>query len=166
MKIIGVTITDRGSAIVAVDRGEGDALLVTAIERLPFNLAAVTARVRELDDPAVRFVIDAEGLGSALWGVLGKPEDTERWQLYTGRGLERQALVDELLVATQEGRFHFAPKLAEQDPMTKALLGYHRQVREDGVVGSELVVALLLALITPEPEFVSVYTAERGLIEI
>lgn len=167
MRHIGVVITDRGSAIVAVDRGEGDALLVTAIERLPFSLAAVTARVRELDDPAVRFVIDAEGLGSALWGVLGRPEDAEHWALYSGRGLERQALVDELLVATQEGRFHFAPGLAVQDAMTRALLGYHRQVREDGVVGSELVVALLLALIPPEPAFVSAYEREdRGFLEV
>ena len=30
--------------------------------------------------------------------------------------------------------------------MSKALLGYRRQVREDGLIGSELVVALLLAL--------------------
>ena len=74
--------------------------------------------------------------------------------LYTGRGLERQALVDELLVAMQEDRFHFAAGLAEQEAMTKALLGYRRQVREDGLIGSELVVALLLALIPPPPVFV------------
>jgi hypothetical protein len=38
--------------------------------------------------------------------------------------------------------------------MSKALLGYRRQVREDGLIGSELVVALLLALIPPPPEVV------------
>jgi hypothetical protein len=82
-------------------------------------------------------------------GHLGRPDDEQHWALYAGRGLERQSLVDELLVAMQEGRFHFAPGLAEQEAMSKALLGYRRQVREDGLIGSELVVALLLALIPP-----------------
>jgi len=43
-----------------------------------------------------------------------------------------------------------APGLAEQEAMTKALASYRRQVRDDGVIGSELVVALLLALM-PTP---------------
>ena len=131
-KHVGVVITDRGSAIVTVERSRDSALLVTGIERLPFDLGPVTDRVRALDDPEVRFVIDGEGLGSALWAVLGSPKDAHRWMLYGGRGLERQALVDELLVAMQEERFHFAPELAEQEAMSKALLSYRRQVREDG----------------------------------
>jgi hypothetical protein len=151
MKHIGIVVADRGSAIVAVERDDDDALLVTGIERLPFDLAAVTDRVRALADPEARYIVDAEGLGNALWAVLGRSEDTEHWQLYTGRGLERQALVDELLVAMQEDRFHFASGLLEQEAMSKALLGYRRQVREDGLIGSELVVALLLALIPPPP---------------
>lgn len=146
---IGVVVADRGAAIVTVKRSPEDALLVTAIERLPFDLAAVTDRVRALEDPEARFVIDAEGLGSALWGVLGRPDDPEHWQLYSGRGLERQALVDELLVAIEQGRFRFAAALPEQPAMSKALAGYRRQVREDGLIGSELVVALLLAIIPP-----------------
>ena len=151
---VGITVAERGSAIVAVDRGSDDALLVVGIERLPFSLAAVTERVRALDDPEARFIVDAEGLGSALWAVLGRPAERKRWQLYSGRGLERQALVDELLVAMQEERFHFAPGLAEQGAMSKALLSYRRQVREDGLIGSELVVALLLALIPPHVPYV------------
>ena len=150
MKSIGIVIADHGSAIVTLERNAENALLVTAIERLPFSLAAVTDRVRGLD-PEARVTIDAEGLGSALWAVLGHPDDPEHWSLYTGRGLERQALVDELLVAVEEDRFHFAPALAEQEAMSKALVGYHRQVREDGLIGSELVVALLLACIPPPP---------------
>ena len=166
MKHVGITVTDRGSAIVTVDRSPENALLVTAIERLPFSLAAVTDRVRALEDPAARFVIDAEGLGSALWALMGHPDEPERWTLYSGRGIERQALVDELLVAMQEDRFHFAPGLAEQAAMSKALLSYRRQVREDGLIGSELVVALLLALIPPPEPYVSVYEREeRGLLE-
>ena len=151
---VGITVTERGSAIVAVDRGADDALLVVGIERLPFSLAAVTERVRALDDPETRVIVDAEGLGTALWAVLGRPADAHHWQLYAGRGFDRQALVDELLVAMQEGRFHFAPGLAEQAAMSKALLSYRRQVREDGVIGSEIVVALLLALIPPPVTYV------------
>ena len=154
MKHLGIVIADRGSAIVTVERSQDDALLVAGIERLPFSLAAVTDRVRALDDPEARTIIDAEGLGNALWAVLGRPEDTDHWALYTGRGLERQALVDELLVAMQEDRFHFASGLVEQEAMSKALLGHRRQVREDGLIGSELVVALLLALMPPPPVFV------------
>jgi hypothetical protein len=153
MKHVGIVIADRGAAIVQVERSPEDALVVTGIERLPFSLAAVTDRVRGLEDPEARFIVDAEGLGSALWAVLGRPDDEQHWLLYTGRGLERQALVDELLVATQEDRFHFAAGLAEQEAMTKALVGYRRQVREDGLIGSELVVALLLALIPPVPPY-------------
>ena len=146
-KHFGITIAERGSAIVAVDRGADDGLLVVGIERLPFSLAAVTERVRALDDPEARFVVDAEGLGSALWSALGSPKDARRWSLYAGRGFDRQALADGLLVAMLEGRFHFAAGLAEQEAMSKALAGYRRQVREDGELGSELVVALCLALI-------------------
>jgi hypothetical protein len=161
MKHVGIVVADRGSALVHVEHADDDELLVTAIERLPFDLSTVADRVAELDDELaeVLFVIDAEGLGAALWSVIGPPDDTDRWLLYGGRGTERQALVDRLLVAVHEGKFHFAPNLAEQAPMTKALQGYRRQVREDGVVGSELVVALLLALlpapVPPNPPLVA-----------
>jgi hypothetical protein len=152
MRSYGIVIAERGAAIVTVERDEDAALLVTGIERLPFDLGAVTERVRELDAGALH-IVDAEGLGSALWAVLGRPDDPDHWMLYSGRGIERQALVDELLVAMEEERFHFAPALAEQEAMSRALLGYRRQVREDGLIGSELVVALLLALIPPPPVF-------------
>jgi hypothetical protein len=100
-------------------------------------------------EPETQVTIDHEGLGTALWIFLGRP--ARPWQLYTGRGLDRQQLVDRLLVAIQGDRFHFAPGLAEQDAMTKAMVSYRRQVREDGLIGSELVVALLLALTPPPP---------------
>ena len=131
MRHIGIVIADRGSAIVTVERGDDDALLVTGIERLPFDLSAVTERVRALTVPDDRYVIDGEGLGGALWAVLGHEHDRD-WTLYTGRGLERQALVDDLLVAVQEDRFRFAAGLDEQEAMSKALVGYRRQVRDDG----------------------------------
>lgn len=150
MNSIGVVIVDRGAAVVTVERDQANELLCTNIERLPFDLAAVSGRVQSVDTDT-RVVIDAEGLGSALWGVLGRPAKDRRFTLYAGRGVERQALVDELLVAVQEGRFHFAPDLAEQPAMSKALVSYRREVKADGFIGSELVVALLLA-ITPPPK--------------
>ena len=153
MKHVGVVIADRGSAIVSVERSPDNALLVTGIERLAFDLGPVTERIWAFAEPDARFVVDAEGLGSALWAVLGPPRDKHHWTLYTGRGFERQALVDELLVAMQQERFHFAPRLAEQEAMGKALQSYRRQVREDGVIGSELVVALLLAIIPPPRKY-------------
>ena len=151
MKHIGVTIASSGAAIIHVDHGADDALLVTAVERLPFDLAAVANRVRQLDDEfaEVRFVVDSEGVGAALWAALGPPKDARRWSLYGGRGVERQALVNALLVAVYEGRFHFAPGLDEQAAMSKAIVSYRREVREDGAIGSELVVGLLLAVLPP-----------------
>lgn len=142
----GVVIGGRGSAIVDVERDD-DALLVTGIERAPFDLSAVADRLGELPDADV-LVVDAEGLGAALWAALGGA-DREGWSLYTGRGLERQALVDALVVAVHENRFHFAPALPEQAAMTKALTTYRREVGADGQIGSELVVALLLAVMPP-----------------
>lgn len=153
MKHVGITTAAAGAAIVHVEHSPDEALLVTAIERLPFDLGTVADRVRQLDGESteLRFVIDGESIGGALWQALGPPEDEARWGLYTGRGIERQALVDTLLVAVHQDRFHFAPRLAEQEAMSKAIVSYRREVREDGVIGSELVVALLLALIPPAP---------------
>jgi hypothetical protein len=121
MRHVGIVIADRGAGIVTVERDDHARLLVTGIERLPFDLAVVTDRVRALTDPEARHVIDAEGLGNALWTILRHPDDPDHWQLYTGRGLERQALVDELLVAVQEDRFRFAAALTEQEAMSRAL---------------------------------------------
>ncbi len=144
---VGVACAERGAALVGVERGEDDGLLVVGIERLPADLSAVIARLEDLEDD-VFIVVDAADLGRALWTALGEP-DEERWQLYTGRGVERQALVDRLLVAIHQDTFRFAPALAEQEAMSKALTSYRRTVREDGVIGGELVTALLLALVPP-----------------
>lgn len=150
MKHVGIHITERDAALITVERDDGGHLTVRGIERLPSDLATVAARVRTIE-PTTVVLIDAEGLGSALWTVLG-PDHPSPWRLYAGRGLERQALVDELLVAVAEDRFRFAAGLAEQEAMTKALTSYRRQVGVDGLIGSELVVALLLAVRSPKPE--------------
>lgn len=160
MRTIGIVLGEHGGAIVAVERDDADALLVTAIERHPTSLAPVSGRVRALDDGETRFVIDGEGLGGALWRVLGEPTDKKRWVLYMARGVERQSLVDSLLVAVEQGHFRFQAGLQQQDAMNKALTSYRRQVRDDGIIGSELVVALLLAIIAPPRP--SIYES-RGL---
>lgn len=155
MKSVGIAIQDQGAGIVAVERtplpgpttGEREVhFLATEMIRLPYDLPTIAAKVREMDDPEITFEIDAEGIGTALWHVLGGPENPQHFSLYAGRGLERQALVDELLIAVEEGRFNFAPRLPEQSAMTQGLVSYRRQVKEDGLIGSELVVALLLAI--------------------
>jgi hypothetical protein len=159
---VGIVVAERAAAIVQVNRDAADAMLCTDIERLASDLGALSARARELENPDTLVTVDGEGLGSALWAVLGRPEDASRWRLYAGHGLERQALVDELLVAIQEDRFHFAPALPEQAAMSKAMLGYRRAVKEDGLIGGELVVALLLALIPPPPPPVKPFVIVRN----
>ena len=158
-----MVVGDRGSAVVTVEH-DGDQLRCTGIERLPFDLSAAALAVRALAYlPGIRFVIDSEGLGTALWAVVRPKDDDDpdaeaRWTLSEGHGRDRQALVDVLLVAIEENRFRFAPGLPEMDAMSKALTGYRRQVKEDGLIGSELVVALLLAMTAPAdvgvPEFI------------
>jgi hypothetical protein len=160
VKSVGVVVADHGAAIVSVEREpevthrdaermdltETETFLVTDIERMPFDVAALARRLKEMDNPDIQWEIDADGVGGALWTVVGGPDNAQHWHLYSGRGLERQALVDELIVAVEEGRFHFTSGLTEQAAMSKAMVGYRRSVKEDGVIGSELVVALCLAI--------------------
>ena len=148
----GVTIAGHGSAIVTVEHDGAGGLVVTGIERLPFDLSAVVARAHRLphDPNKDLFVVDAEGLGRALWTALGSPDHRRGWSLYTGRGFERQGLVDALVVAVHADQLRFAAGLDEMPAMTKALTTYRREVREDGLLGSELVVALCLA-VRPKP---------------
>jgi len=70
-----------------------------------------------------------------------------RGWLYEGRGIERQRLVNALVVAMNQKAIHFAAGLAGMDAMTRALVGYRRQVKEDGLIGPELVVALCLTIL-------------------
>lgn len=142
---VGVVLAEAGGAIVIAEHGR-DGALVTGIERLPFSLDAMADRVEPMASsrPAPRIVIDAEGLGSALWRSL--PRVRGEWRLYADRGLERQKLVDALLVAVHRDQLHFAADLEHMEAMTRALVGYRRQVREDGLIGSELVIALCLAI--------------------
>lgn len=161
---VGVVVEDRGAAVVTVERHDDGRLVCAGVERLPFDLGAVALRARELEAalPDARWVVDADGLGTALWTVLGHEGDP-RWALYRGRGVERQALVDGLLVAVERDLFRFAPGLAEQEAMSKALVAHRRHVRDDGDIGAPLVVALLLAVIPPPREPVPLIAYGRPL---
>jgi hypothetical protein len=143
---VGVVLAEAGSAIVIAEHGR-DGAVVTGIERLPFSLDAVAERVEPMAAamPAPTVVVDAEGLGSALWRTL--PRLRGQWRLYSERGLERQKLVDALAIAVHFDQLHFAAGLDNQEAMSKALVSYRRQVREDGLIGSELVIALCLAIV-------------------
>jgi hypothetical protein len=129
------------SCLLADDRTE-----ITAIERFSYAVEPIVQRVKEIreTDPPCSIVVDAEGLGDAIWELLGKPRG-RLWRLYTKHGIEREELTRVLLVAVARQSFRFATGLWEQDPMKKALATMTRNVREDGP-GSELAVALSLAL--------------------
>ena len=66
---------------------------------------------------------------------------------YDERGVDRQKLVNVVVVAVSNQTLQFAPGLAGMDAMTKAMTSYRRTVGVDGTIGSELVVALALALL-------------------
>ncbi len=150
MNQIGCVLASHGGGIVTVDHRE-DRLVVTGIEQLAFDFGLVADRIAALDGSEPKdsqFVIDSEGLGSALWATLPEetPKTRDRFALYEGHGLERQALVDGLVVAIHADLVRFVAGLEHQEAMTKALLSYQRQVKEDGQIGSELVVALCIAI--------------------
>ena len=152
MNQIGVVIREGGAAIVTVDHDKKDNCLVTAIETLAFDPEALAERVADLNDEEpkdTQFIIDADGLGNALWTILGPDphRDKTRFVLYAERGLVRQALVDSLVVAIARDALHFKARLPAQEAMNKALVSYKRTIREDGEIGVELVVALCLAVL-------------------
>ena len=142
----------------AVTRGSGGAIVtcwtdpagaqeITGIQRFPYAVEPIVARVQEIraTDPAAIIVVDDEGLGDAVWELLGKPRRRHGWHLYDKHGRDREELTRTLLVAVAQRSFRFAAGLPEADAMKKALTAMTRSVREDGP-GSELTTALSLAL--------------------
>lgn len=160
---IGVVAAPHG-AIVTVEHPADGGFLVTGIEALPMSVANLGQRVGELvvAHPDAQLVVDGKGIGSALWDVLVGEEHEVRdriasrlqlpadgaplaW-LYEGLGIERQLLVNQLVTADATDQIHEAAGLANLEAMHKALVSYNPTVREDGEFGTELVVALCLAL--------------------
>ena len=79
-----------------------------------------------------------------MWIALGSPRN-RNFKLYEGLGRERQKLVDPFPAMMLDASFSFAPGLAHQEAMLKALASYRREVQDDGVAGNELATALFLA---------------------
>jgi hypothetical protein len=151
----GIAIRAGGAAIVSVET-DGDNRIVVEILRLPLDLTVVVDEVEELAaDPAATFIIDGEQLGAALWQALGR-QHRRGWTLYAKRGPERAEITNDLAVWFHEASFRFAADLAEQPAMTKALLAWRRETRDDGP-DSELVVALRHALACRRPAVPRVY---------
>ena len=104
----------------------------------------IVRRVQQLkaDNPDCFVVVDAEGLGDAVWELLDQPR-RPGWRLYQKHGPEREELTRVLLVAVERRSFGFASGRGagnEEGPRWP-----HPQPREDGP-GSELAVALSLAI--------------------
>jgi hypothetical protein len=151
---IAIHAAEAGSAILTFDRDAQDNVEVSRIDRLPAGLDPCVDWLRSAfpDFPGIgtgHVVIDADGLGQALWDRLDV-RYRRGWTLYDKRGRDRQELVNALLVAQSEGRVAIGPT-PHADAMRKALIGYRRTVGEDGVVGGELVVALALAVVGRRP---------------
>jgi hypothetical protein len=150
--VIGCRMASTGSALVSVtyDVSKGSRHPIrrcAGIERLPYDVGKVADRLEaiELGSKDV-IVIDCEGAGGALWIALGSPRGRRHYRLYEATGRARQTLVDPIPAMIRDGTFTFAAGLADQEAMTKALIGYRREVLDDGVIGNELAVALFLAL--------------------
>ena len=162
---VGVTIHEGGAAIVTSEQDKDGAAVVTGIEQHSFNVDIVVERIARLSTRRWRrrsSSCDGDGLGDAVWdicfpdwrevrGVVAsrdrhKDQAPIGW-LFQERGLERQRLVNVLVIAMNQGMLHFAPGLDAMDQMTKALVSYRRQVKDDGSTGSELVTALCLSLL-------------------
>jgi len=150
-----VRATSAGSAILTTTRDRADHVTVTGIDRLPSGLDPCARWLRDhlperLAVPrGTQVVVDADGLGQALFDhVRGKHR--RGWRLYEKHGRDRQELVNALLVAEQEQRILIRPG-NHGDAMRKALLGYRREVGDDGSIGAELVVALALAVVWRRP---------------
>jgi hypothetical protein len=161
---VAVHCAEGGTAIITHIR-DHDHVDVLAIERLPAGLdPAVTWLTRTFPDlrlPAgVRVIIDADGLGQALWDRLGITTRGRTrsggWRLYTEVGKDRQEIVNALLVGQSAGRIAVRPT-PHEPALRKALLSYKRTVGDDGVIGGEMVVALGLTLVGKVPGVPKIY---------
>lgn len=153
MRNVGVALRETGGAVVIAELDADEAAVIVSIEPFTFDVEAVANRVLDLaatEPKTTHYLIDADGLGGALWEICAPERPGKTWELYEGRGIQRQELISYLLALIHADALHFAPDLPAMEQMTKALTSYRRQVGEDGQIGSELVAALCLA-ITPPP---------------
>ena len=134
-RIIGVTMPSSGSAIVSVALDAAQrppTRTCIGIERLPYDVGKVAARVKALElGPGDVVVVDGAGAGMALWIALGSPRRNRNFKLYEGIGRERQKLVDPFPAMMLDRSFSFAPGLPHQEAILKALANYKREVLDD-----------------------------------
>lgn len=109
MTSYAIHAAENGTAVVIYER-DGARIEVESIERLPAGLdpAAEWLQAWFPDLPDIgddQIVIDADGLGRALWDKL-KVRRQRGWRLYDRVGLRRQELANALLVAMSDRRVH------------------------------------------------------------
>ncbi len=143
----GVCLRGRAGAVVTAERTE-ETRLVTGIERFGFSLEPMRRRLVQLreEHPDAIIALDAEGLGDALHELIGAPRPSRRFVLYGKRGLERQELTRTLLVGVTRRSFRFAADIEHAQAMQSALVSLSRRDPPEDGPGSELLVALSLAL--------------------
>lgn len=143
----GVCLRGRAGAIVTAE-SDDEVQLVTSIERFGFALEPMRRRLSELReaDPEATIALDGEGLGDALYELLDSPRRGRRFVLYARRGLERQELTRTLLVGVTRRAFRFAPGIEHAQAMQSALVSLTRRDPPEDGPGSELCIALSLAL--------------------
>lgn len=166
---VGAVLGDQGSAIVVSEHRilaahepngrDGRDVVVRGIERPGGGFQGIADRLAEIawqaaeDEPV--FLVDADSGGRALYDYLVDERKagrfpSARWPwAWDKTGRERQALVDRLVVATHSGTLRFAANLANQTALDRAMTAYRRKVADDGLIGSELVIALGLTLLYP-----------------
>lgn len=142
---VGVRVATPGAAVVSVLHRNGS-LTVTDVQRFPYDLAAVAGAVEyKAQQPETSFMVDGEGIGAALWSMLGHQHD-DGWRLYRDQGRDRQVLSNALALAYSTGKLRFAADLDHRAALDHALASFNPMVGDDGIVGGELVVALALAV--------------------
>lgn len=141
---IGVATRGQAGAIVTGERDPEGRALVIEVERFSYAVEPIVARLTALRtaEPDAAVIVDVEGIGDALWELLGRPR--RPWHLYAKHGTERQELSRALLVIVAQDRLRFG-EVAEAEAMKKALAALTRDPREDGP-GSDLTTALALAV--------------------
>lgn len=146
---IAIHAAGSGTALLVYRRDHRDLIDVEAIVRLPAGLDPIVAWLEANLARRQAVILDADGLGQALADRL-QIRRRRGWSLYAKHGRERQEIVNKLLVATSEKRIHIRQS-PHAEAMRKALASYRREVADDGLIGSELVVALGLTLVGPRP---------------
>ena len=77
------SVRGSGGAVITLARSDDGGATITAIQRFGLTIEPVAAHLRKLKDdhPEDSVVVDAEGLGDAVWQLLDRPRN-RGWRLY------------------------------------------------------------------------------------